>query len=67
LEGRAKELDAQGLHDAANELRRQMQSLSPAKVCTLLALPEPAANGTAQPALPEPKRAGRPRKEEQPS
>jgi len=63
LEQRAKELDAQGLHDQANELRRQLQALSPTNVSSLLALPEPTANGTAHPALAEPaRRIGRPPK-----
>ncbi len=50
-----------GLHEQANELRRQLQALTPANVSSLLA--EPSANGTAQLALPEPtRRPGRPPK-----
>jgi hypothetical protein len=63
LEQRAKELDAQGLQEQAGELRRQLQALSPATVSSLLALPEPSANGSGHAALPEPaRRLGRPPK-----
>lgn len=66
IETRAKELDAQGLHEQANELRRQLQGISPQTVQALLSPAEPTPNGKPDaPALPSPeKKPGRPRKEQ---